>query len=130
MPRRPLIPAPSNDVLSTDFATETLPSPIDPVGRTNIKIVEPVPYNPNYRMIPQSVFNTMASMFDIVQTLWWPSPIPWERSRFSDERTELDQQYATQPRGNMSPLSDRRNIRQPAPLSQGGLQFLSEGEAP
>lgn len=125
--RQPLIPSPSNEVLSSDWTGVDIgPSPIDPVHRFNGKIVEPVPFNEVYRIPRQSEFNTMQSMFDIVETLWWPMEIPWERAHAPLFRSEIDQQYAAMPKGHLSTIYDRSNIRQPHPVSQGGLQVLSE----
>lgn len=121
---------------------DTLPSPIDPTRFLNAKVEEPIPFNYNVRMIPQSVFNTKASFFDIVQALWWPSQIPWEEAHPAEggqpygfpaqpglvNRSDVPIGYAQMPKGKMTPISQRMNIRQPRPLSLGGVQFLSQDE--
>ncbi len=141
MSRRPLIPTPSRDPLSGDYTPSSIvPMSIDPVKRVNMKQREAIPYPQRYMVIPDGEVNTMPSMFDIVETVWWPGEIPWEQAhpaigaivedtnglRVLGSRTNIDQQYASMPRGHENPLAIRMNIRQPAPISQGALQVLGE----
>jgi hypothetical protein len=128
--RQPLIPAPSRDPISRDFTPESIiPSPIDPVRRTNMKRnVDNGPVMQRYIPIADGLFNTMPSLFDIVQSLWWPGETTWERVHAPLFRSDVEQEYARMPRGHLTPgIYDRENIRQPRPLSQGSLQVLAEG---
>ena len=129
--RQPLIPAPSRDPISRDFTPESvIPSPITPVQYTDVKVVaDNGPVMQRYIKPAYGLFNTRPSLFDIVQTRWWPMEIPWMRAHAPLFRSDLEQQYAAMPRGHLTAgIYDRENIRQPRPLSQGSLQVLAEGD--
>lgn len=122
--RQPLIPAPSYDVLSTDFH-EVQPGGPNPVQFVNRRQIEPVPFNDVDRPIRQSDFNTRSSLLDLVYSIWWPGESTWQWSH-GEGKTNQPQPLAAMPGGKQHEIPLRGNIRQPKPFSQGELQFAAE----
>lgn len=132
MNNRIMLPSPSRDVLSNDRVTgAAVASPIDPELHINQKVpVGDVAPEVRYFAPSYSAVNTMRSLFDVVQTLWWPSESTWQKVHAPLFRSEVPQQYAAMPMGALTPgIYDRSNLRQPAALTQGGLQSLADQQA-
>lgn len=134
MQRHRLIPAPSYEVLSSDWH-ETLAGGPEPVRHVQTRIVEPIPF----REVPypprDSDFNDRPSWLQMVYDLWWPQDSTWqvvspslrvqEPGPFNvpvgETHSLIGEPLAQMPQGEQLALGLRTNIRQPSPYGQGEL---------